>query len=181
MMTKFLNLLARAQVVLMDAGIPVKVQLTARTIQPGATLARLSWTEDGAGACSSQLTVEGLASMTFDAKRETFTVIDHEGNPVVLQLRLNDTILTPDYEDVVYVFVQEGGSSGELYIHTHTTRAGAEAGRVSCRDEGSYRTSEDIIEVPVSLASHPMFYEFAEMLVGATTRLGFPAGDKEAA
>lgn len=179
MMTKFLSLLARAQVVLMNAGVVVRVQLTDMTIQPGNTLARLSWTEEGYG-CSTELTVEGLADVTFDTATQAFTVEDHEGDPVVLQLKSGDAVLTPDSEDVVYILVQEGGSSGELYIHTHDTRADAEASRVSCRDEGSYRTSKDIIEVPVSLANHPMFYEFAEMLVGATATLDYPAFDGEA-
>jgi hypothetical protein len=181
MMTKFLSLLARAQVVTMDTGVAVDVQMAEVTGQPENQVVRISWTEEGRGAFGTALTEEGLAQVTFDATAGTFKLDDYEGDPVVLKLKSGEEVLTPDSEDVVYILIQEGGSSCELYIHAHSTRADAESDRFSRRDDGSYRTSEDIIEVPVSLANHPMFYEFAEMLVGATTTLGFPVGESEAA
>lgn len=180
MMTKFLSLLARAHVVTLDTGVEVKVELAEVKGQPDNQVVRLAWTEDG-HAFGTLLTEQGLSAVEFDQAAESFKLEDYEGDPVVLQLKSNDTVLTPESEEVVYILIQEGGSSCELYIHTHTTRADAEADRVSCRDAGSYRTSEDIIEVPASLANHPMFYEFAEMLIGATTKLGFPSHDTETA
>lgn len=177
MMTKFLSLLARATTVTMNDATVVQVQLSEVTGEPENQVVRLSWTEDRPGTFGTSLTEEGLALVTFDAKTGMFQLDDYEGDPVTLTLESGSEVLTPDSEDVVYILIQEGGSSCELYVHVHSTRKDAEADRISCRDDGAYRTSKDIIEVPASLADHPMFSEFAEMLVGATTTLGFPEGE----
>jgi hypothetical protein len=50
MMTKFLSLLARAQVVTMDTGLVAEVQMAETAGQPDNQVTRLSWTEDAAGA-----------------------------------------------------------------------------------------------------------------------------------
>lgn len=71
-----------------------------------------------------------------------------------------------------YVVVQEGGSSEEIYIHASDTEHDAEAFRVSCRDEGSYRTS-GVIEVPAELVTHgEVLYALLEQVARAD--LGFP-------
>ncbi len=80
---------------------------------------------------------------------------------------------TPNTQEPSYLLIQEGGSTGELYVHAHDTREAAEADRVSCADEGSYRTSE-IVEVPADLANHPKFYDVVEQLVRAAARLDYP-------
>ena len=175
MMTKFLSLLARATVVTMNDTTVVTVQLAEVTGEPENQVVRLTWTEDRPGTFGTSLTEEGLALVTFDAKTGMFQLDDYEGDPVALTLESGVEVLTPDSEDVVYLVIQEGGSSSELYIHTYDARKDAEAGRSSCEEGGAYRTSKDIIEVPASLAKHPMFYEVAEMLLGATTTLGFPS------
>lgn len=51
-----------------------------------------------------------------------------------------------------FVVVQEGGSSGELYIHSSPSEEDAVAFRESCAD-AAYRTS-GVIEVPAALAAH---------------------------
>jgi hypothetical protein len=73
----------------------------------------------------------------------------------------------------VFVLIQEGGTSFELYIHAHTTREEAEDDRVSCETNGAYRTS-DILEVPSRLADQPGFYELAEQLVCSVAKLASP-------
>ena len=180
MMTKFLSLLARADVVTLGTGACVEVTVAAVTGAPENEVVRLYWTAASGAAYSIVLTEEGLGGITFDAASSSFKVDDDEGDSVELTLTAAGEVLTPDTEDVVYVVVQEGGSSCELYIQTYSSRGAAEDFRVACRDEGSYRTSEDIIEVPASLADHPMFHEFAEMLVGATTKLSYPTRGTEA-
>lgn len=181
MMTKFLSLLARADVVTLGTGACVEVTVAAVTGTPENEVVQLYWTGASGAAYSIVLTEEGLAGITFDAASASFKVDDDEGESVELKLTASGDVLTPDTEDVVYVVVQEGGSSGELYVHSYETRADAKAFRKSCHEQGSYRTSEDIIEVPASLANHPMFFEFAEMLVGATAKLDYPVDDEEAA
>ncbi|WP_157639928.1 hypothetical protein [Burkholderia ubonensis] len=79
----------------------------------------------------------------------------------------------PSNDEPVFVLIQEGGSSFELYIHAHTTREEAEDDRQSCEDNGAYRTS-DIIEVPSSLADQPGFYELAEQMVCAVATIRSP-------
>lgn len=75
-------------------------------------------------------------------------------------------------EKEVYVLVQEGGSSIELYLHAHETRALAQSDRAACADEGAYRTSP-VVEVPASLATHPQFYEVVEQILAASLNLSF--------
>lgn len=65
-----------------------------------------------------------------------------------------------------FVVVQQGGSSGEVYIHSSETREDAEAFRVSC-EEGAYQTSE-VIEVSAALAAHGEdLYEVLEAVAQA--------------
>jgi len=68
-------------------------------------------------------------------------------------------------EPTCFVVIQEGGSSGELYLNTYNTVQDATDFRRSCAT-AAYRTSEPI-EVPVSLADHPAFAEVAEAIVRA--------------
>jgi hypothetical protein len=64
-----------------------------------------------------------------------------------------------------YVYVQEGGSMSELYLHGHETEASAVAGRVDCASAGSYKTGA-VVEVPPCLrALGEVFYETAQALV----------------
>jgi hypothetical protein len=75
-----------------------------------------------------------------------------------------------------FLVIQEGGSSMEMYAHGHDTLEDAEADRFSCRDGGSYRTSE-VIEVPETLASHPDFWDIAEQIAKAALDVDYPEGD----
>ena len=68
----------------------------------------------------------------------------------------------------VFILIQEGGSSTELYIHSHDSKEEAEEDRISCARDGAYRTSE-VIELPGPVAAlGEAFYEVAEELLRAT-------------
>nr|WP_280971433.1 hypothetical protein [Cupriavidus gilardii]WDE72672.1 hypothetical protein [Cupriavidus gilardii] len=71
-----------------------------------------------------------------------------------------------------FVLVQEGGSTGELYIHGHTTRQDAERDRIECA-AGAYRTTP-LTEVPGDLATHPKFYDVLEAVVDSMGDLDYP-------
>jgi hypothetical protein len=72
-----------------------------------------------------------------------------------------------------YVYVQEGGAAGELYLHAHATEASAVAGRVDCVLAGAYKTGE-VIQVPPCLrALGYVFYEAAQALVETVPDLKF--------
>lgn len=173
MMNKILSLLAQADVVLLANQVTVT---TARlTGEPANQVVRLSWPdgEDGdSGDYSAILTEAGLQGAKFDETSQSFKIEDVDGDELTLTLVSNGNPMTPE-DAIVYVLLQEGGSSSELYIHAHESREDAEDDRVRCEDNGAYRTSE-IIEVPASLANHPSFYSIAEQLVALTATLGFP-------
>lgn len=74
--------------------------------------------------------------------------------------------LTPSY-----VYVQQGGSMSELYLHEHETELGALAGRVNCAADGAYKTGA-IVEISPYLRSlGSIFYSTAEALVGTVPGL----------
>jgi len=73
-----------------------------------------------------------------------------------------------------YVYVQEGGSSDELYVHSRATMVEAVNARKDCAKH-TWRTSS-IVEVPVSLASHPEFFEVVEALIDASNNVDYPEG-----
>jgi hypothetical protein len=63
----------------------------------------------------------------------------------------------------IQAYVQEGGSSVEVYLHLFDTVADATAGRAECAD-GAYNTSA-ITAIPRSLALHPQFHEVVESIL----------------
>lgn len=72
-----------------------------------------------------------------------------------------------------YAYVQEGGSTTELYLHEHATKMSALAGRVSCASVGAYRTGA-IVEIPPCLRSlGNVFYATAEAIVRTVPALTF--------
>lgn len=74
--------------------------------------------------------------------------------------------------DKVYLLVQEGGTSSELYVHAWDTLEDAEQDRIDCAADGAYRTSE-IVEAPASLANHPEFFNVVEELLKASCDLEY--------
>lgn len=72
----------------------------------------------------------------------------------------------------VYLYVQEGGSSTEIYVHAFDSEEQANAGRKSCA-EAAYRTSE-IIKAPASLVDHPAFMEVVQGLLSASLSVNYP-------
>jgi hypothetical protein len=81
-------------------------------------------------------------------------------------------ILKPEkpMNDTVYLIVQEGGSSSELYVHAWDTRKDAEQDRIDCASDGAYRTSK-VVEAPADLVNHPEFYSVVEDLLRASRDL----------
>lgn len=70
-----------------------------------------------------------------------------------------------------WVVLQQGGSSGEFYVHAHATREDAEADILSCK-RSTYNAT-DPIQVPAELCIHlesdhkaaTAFYDFLDNLV----------------
>ena len=76
-----------------------------------------------------------------------------------------------------FVVVQEGGSSSELYIHSHKSKRAAEKDRRDCEKKGAYRTGP-VVEVPGAVAAwQEPFYRVAEAIAASTCELGFPSED----
>jgi hypothetical protein len=69
----------------------------------------------------------------------------------------------------VFILIQEGGSSSELYIHAHDTIEDADQDRIDCSRDGSYATSE-VLEIPASLSNED-FYQAAEALLRMSREL----------
>lgn len=70
-----------------------------------------------------------------------------------------------------YVYVQEGGSMSELYLHEHETMIGALAGRINCASAGAYRTGAIVEISPCLRLLGDVFYATAEALVGTVPGL----------
>jgi hypothetical protein len=76
-----------------------------------------------------------------------------------------------------YVYVQEGGSPAELYLHEHETKIGALAGRIDCASAGAYKTGAIVEIAPCLRAMGKVFYATAEALVGTVPGLALYAVD----
>jgi hypothetical protein len=81
--------------------------------------------------------------------------------------------------DTVYLVIQEGGATGELYIHATDSDEEAEAFRFSCRHDGSFRTSP-VIKIPRYLSNESFYEAVEELLRAAALDLGFPEGEAPA-
>lgn len=175
-MTKhFLAILALADsVVLVDgeAGHLMGWSLLPERRRPTNQLVRLTWTDEDLLACHTFVTEQGVDGVSFDEASKLFTLTDFKGTERKLRLTAKGRPLTLA-DGPVYVLIQEGGSSTELYAHAHNTLADAKADRVSCARDGSYRTSR-IVPVPADLANHPQFYDIVEQLVRASLALSYP-------
>jgi hypothetical protein len=91
--------------------------------------------------------------------------LNHDG----LNLAESIAHFTGNEAEPRYTLIQQGGSSCELYIHSHETEEEAEQDRIDCARDGAYETS-DIVEIPPELAAlGEIFYEAAEALLEAST------------
>jgi hypothetical protein len=71
------------------------------------------------------LTEAGVEAGRFNSERKVFEFHDRGGKPAAIQVGSGDAIVVPDSlcspyataADTVFVVVQEGGSSAELYVH----------------------------------------------------------------
>ena len=80
-------------------------------------------------------------------------------------------------ESPAFVVVQEGGSSSELYIHSHKSKRAAEKDRRDCEKKGAYRTGP-VVEVSGAVAAfQEPFYQVAEAIAASICELGFPSDD----
>lgn len=70
-----------------------------------------------------------------------------------------------------YAYVQEGGSSAEVYVHVFDDSTSAHQGRIGCA-EGSYRTSE-VITVPAKF-NNSEFYNLVELFLQASLVVEYP-------
>jgi hypothetical protein len=78
----------------------------------------------------------------------------------------------------IYLVVQEGGSSTEIYLHTHDTLKESNADRKDCSKNGAYRTSVPV-EVPQALTkvllsdahAEYAFYTVVEKVLKASLNL----------
>ena len=75
-------------------------------------------------------------------------------------------------DKTIHLVVQEGGSSGEAYVHGFNTPKQAEKYRKSCTNDGSYRTAQ-AIEIPESLERHPDFYRVMEEVLAAASNFEY--------
>jgi hypothetical protein len=74
-----------------------------------------------------------------------------------------------------YVYVQEGGSTSELYLHEYETEEGALTGRLDCASAGGYKTGA-VVEISPCLRSlGEVFYATAEALVRTVPSLALYA------
>lgn len=73
----------------------------------------------------------------------------------------------------VYLVVQEGGSSTELYLHVLPSLRTAESYRRSCA-KGAYRTSSPV-EVAAALVGAPGFIPAVEAVLTATLTIEYPS------
>lgn len=171
MISQFTALLLRSDAFLLGAELPVTLDFAPVTGAADNEVVRLSWLEGGKPH-STRITEDGLAHASFDEATRIFKVTDFEGHVLSLELQAKvapDTNADPS----VFLVVQEGGSSMELYLHVHDTLEAAEEDRRDCAVDGSYRTSS-IVQVPRSLTEHPKFYDIAEQLVRASLTLDYP-------
>lgn len=56
-------------------------------------------------------------------------------------------------EKPIFLVVQEGGSSTELYLHSFNTPEDAQAYRTECDEEAGYRTSP-VLEAPEGIEKY---------------------------
>lgn len=150
-------------------------ELSAPTGLPGNYLLVARCHDDRGGKHVVVLTEEGVEAGRFNPERQVFEFLDRYGMPVAIQLLRDDTVLVPDIltspnatekGDIVFVVVQEGGTSSELYVQQFATADDAHDYRVDCWKNGAYRTSP-VVEVPRTLADHPDFDEAVQELLKA--------------
>lgn len=94
-----------------------------------------------------------------------------DADGVVLSVAAADATALETPATPAFAVIQEGGSSDELYVHSHSTEDDAEEDRYSCAEDGSYRTSQ-VVQIPPALAAlGEVFYETAESMLKASAEL----------
>ena len=122
----------------------------------------------------NNLAVSKIFESERDAIAVALNIMTSKGDVHYQALPLGQACLTVDQRDAAwlnekpassYLYVQEGGSMSELYLHGYHTEASAIAGRVDCALAGSYKTGE-VVEIPSCMrALGDVFYETAQVIV----------------
>jgi len=98
------------------------------------------------------------------------------GGQLRITIDRNGAALLEEKSMPSYVYVQEGGSMSELYLHEYETKMDALAGRVNCASVGAYKTG-GIVEISPCLRSlGNVFFSTAEALVGTVPSLALYRG-----
>ncbi|MEX3984320.1 hypothetical protein AB4Y45_35775 [Paraburkholderia sp. EG287A] len=151
-------------------------ELSVPTGLPGNYLLVARCHEDGESKHVVVVTEQGVEAGRFNPERQVFEFSDRDGNPVAIQVRRGGAVIVPDIlvspyvekpSQSVFVVIQEGGTSTELYVQQFDSQDSAHDYRVECWSSGAYRTSP-IVEVPRSLADHPAFDDVVQELLKAT-------------
>jgi hypothetical protein len=140
---------------------------------PGHVVLRARW-EVGQLRRSTWLTESAILAGRYNEERKGFEFLDQNEQLVGIQLEAGGQILAAEglpakaveLGPKVFVVVQEGGSSAELYVHQFDQAEDAQQYRVDSWTDGAYRTSP-VVEVPRNLADHPDFNEVVENLLKA--------------
>ena len=96
----------------------------------------------------------------------------------LIRSELDADFLAPEGETLrevkdVFLVIQEGGSSSELYVHSLESEDAANAYRARCRDDGSYLTSQPI-QVSGLLAAQEGFLDLISTIVKDGVDVDFP-------
>lgn len=93
------------------------------------------------------------------------------GGQLRITIDQNGSALLKENSAPSYVYVQEGGSMSELYLHEHETKMGALVGRIKCASAGAYKTGAIVEIAPCLRSVGNVFYATAEALVGTVPGL----------
>jgi hypothetical protein len=118
------------------------------------------------------------AALRVMSSKGTFQYESLPEGKVRITIDQDDATLLKEKSTPSYVYVQEGGSMSELYLHEHETKIGAFVGRIDCASAGAYKTGA-VVEIPPCLrALGKVFYATAEALVGTVPGLELYAEDR---
>lgn len=113
------------------------------------------------GGAAGARTIRGIRAADEDEAIEKANAAVRR-DPRVAKIHGGDVETASEREDQqVYLVIQEGGSSTELYLRAHASRELAEEDRIRCA-AGAFRTSP-VVAIPRAVADTPGFLEAVEM------------------
>ena len=99
---------------------------------------------------------------------------DSEGDAILLTLTYDE-----DAQPMVYAYVQEGGSAGELYLHFSSSEADAEEARASSADSGYQTTAAQ--GIPLALSLDTQIFDVMSTMLEALDNFEYAESLQEAA